>query len=232
LGAGSQELNIVVDSTGTNEWHLRHNSGLGTAGSPAANVALPSTGWVGFWLKTDDPGMTVELVLDDPSTGERGVAQSVVADNEWRLYQWNLDDDGDWIGWVNGNGAINQATVTIDSIFFNGSGNAQVYLDTVSHNPDGPLAAEPIPGDFNGDRSVDGDDLALWEQNFGPPPPGPELLDGDGDGDGDVDGADFLTWQRNVGGPAGSTAAPVPEPSAALLAAVAASLLGASRRRR
>ena len=53
-------------------------------------------------------------------------------------------------------------------------------------------ARDIIPGDFNMDNIVDGNDLAVWNSSFG--------FDGgaDADGDGDSDGADLLEWQRNV----------------------------------
>jgi len=66
------------------------------------------------------------------------------------------------------------------------SGNLTGYVDlftiTTSTNQPPPL----IPGDFNGDRQVDGEDLIIWESHFGQP-------------DNVLDGSDFLTWQRNYG---------------------------------
>lgn len=50
-----------------------------------------------------------------------------------------------------------------------------------------------VPGDFDGDGDVDGDDLADWQASYG------VNAGADADGDGDSDGADFLTWQRNFG---------------------------------
>jgi len=50
-----------------------------------------------------------------------------------------------------------------------------------------------IPGDFDNDMDVDGDDKALWEASYG-------VDDGaDADQDGDSDGHDFMIWQRNLG---------------------------------
>lgn len=242
-GVGSQELNL---KTTGGAWALRHNSGIGSLANiahPSGNVPLAPTGFVGFWLKTSTPGVTVQIAIDDPvaasGTGstalEKGMSQGVIADGAWHLYQWDLENVDHWNAFAGGaNGQIDAAfgTVTIDSIFFSGTGDSLIYLDTVSHNPDGPLAAAPIPGDFNGDRLVDGDDLAKWMENFGPAPAGPELLDGDADLDGDVDGADFLVWQRNVGGALGSSAAPVPEPSSIWLSASCAAFLASRCRRR
>ncbi len=65
-----------------------------------------------------------------------------------------------------------------------------------------------LPGDFDGDGDVDGNDLIHptlgWEARYGI----------------DLDGADFLLWQRELSGGAGSLASlqTVPEPSAMGLA--------------
>jgi uncharacterized lipoprotein YddW (UPF0748 family) len=238
-GVASQELNL--DSTG-GVWGLRHNSGIGSVASPSGNTPLDPTGSIGFWLKTDDAGITVQIGIDDPTASigdgstalEKGIARSVIADGNWHLYQWDLEDDDHWnafAGFANGQIDGVFGDVSIDSIFFSGSGDAQIYLDTVSHNSDGPLAAVPIPGDFNSDGTVDGDDLALWKANFGEVPAGPEILEGDSDADGDVDGADFLVWQRNLtAAPAAAAAGSVPEPGGAGLMVLAVAVLAGSRR--
>lgn len=69
-----------------------------------------------------------------------------------------------------------------------------------------------LPGDFDLDRDVDGDDLTQWRSAF-------SLTDvGDADSDGDSDGDDFLIWQRQLGmSNAAPTVAAVPEPAGALL---------------
>lgn len=102
--------------------------------------------------------------------------------------------------------------------------------NTVSVTATG-LTAMPFGADFNGDGIVDGQDLAIWEMNYGLQGT-PGILDtlGDADGDGDVDGADFLEIQRKLGGPPlVAAAAAVPEPSALLLAMSALTMF---RRRR
>lgn len=85
-----------------------------------------------------------------------------------------------------------------------------------------------VPGltaDFNDDGAVDGEDLTIWEREYGP------SGDADADGDGDSDGNDFLHWQREVGRSAvQATAAAIPEPSTWILIALAA-LAGCRRRR-
>ncbi len=71
--------------------------------------------------------------------------------------------------------------------------------------------------DFNGDNSVDGDDLLSWNAGYGS-----QMalhVDGDADGDGDVDGQDFLVWQIQNGFSAPlSAAVQIPEPTAGFLA--------------
>ena len=214
-GDGSQR--IFIDGN-PGEWFLRHLSGIESFADTNGNLALDPSGFIGFWLKTDDPGISVQIAIDDPHPAlERGVEQAVVADGTWHLYQWNLEDAGQWEAWIGGDGAIAGGTVTLDSIQFTGSGDATIYLDSVSYNPNGPLL--PLVGDFDGNYVVDADDLAIWQAGFGKDNNLAGINDGDANGDGEVNAADFFAWQRNLG--AGSTplaaSAQVPEPSAVLL---------------
>ena len=71
----------------------------------------------------------------------------MIADGEWHLYQWNLDDAGEWDAFAGGaDGDIDGVSgfVSIDSIWLAGAGAPMVFLDTVSHNPDG-LMGVPEP---------------------------------------------------------------------------------------
>lgn len=71
-----------------------------------------------------------------------------------------------------------------------------------------------IPGDFDGNGVVNGDDLAQWQGDYG------ANGNSDGDADGDSDGADFLIWQGDFDGlpsPLTSVVA-VPEPSSMVCA--------------
>jgi uncharacterized lipoprotein YddW (UPF0748 family) len=152
-GVGSQKLAFVA--SGAAAWQMRHNSGIGTVAHPSANVPLEPAGFVGFWLKTADQGVTVRISIDDPTTAagstalERSIALSVLGDDQWHLYQWDLDDEALWDSFAGGaNGDIDGflGTVSIDSIWFAGAGDATVYMDNVSHNPDGQLVPEPRTG--------------------------------------------------------------------------------------
>ncbi len=212
-GDGSQRINIVGNPGG---WFYRHLSGIGSPpANPDTNLTLDAEGYLGLWLKTDDPGITVQIALDDPSpTIDRGLAQNLIADGRWHLYEWDLSDDAQWEAWTSlADGTLGGSTVSIDSIQFSGAGNAVFYLDSVAHNPDGSLL--PDPGDFDYDGDVDGDDLSAWEAGNGISS-GASMDSGDADGDGDVDGSDFLAWQLHVTGSlplATAESAAVPEPA-------------------
>lgn len=83
--------------------------------------------------------------------------------------------------------------------------------------------------DFNADGDVDGDDLAIWEINYG------NNGVADTDGDNDSDGADFLAWQRQYAtspGGASVLGSAVPEPATAGLLALAVLSFTAVRCRR
>ncbi|MBX3433244.1 MAG: hypothetical protein KF847_07975 [Pirellulales bacterium] len=79
----------------------------------------------------------------------------------------------------------------------------------IDYQPTGVALRVGYAADFNQDGVVDGDDLSLWQANFGT-----TAAAGDANGDGAVDGGDFLIWQRQRGLTAvASTAASIPEPS-------------------
>ncbi len=220
-GTTAQRLDIDGDPGG---WLLRHLSGSSSGiANPDGNRELIAEGYLGFWLRTLDAGITVRIAVDDvEGTAERGLEKPVIADGTWNLYQWDLGDDAQWEGWVNGNGEINGQTVTLDSIQFFGAGDATVWLDAVMFNPFGTLsdAVSMLAGDYDGSGQVEQADLDLVLQNWG--------IDADANGvptgwthdlpDGLIDQAELdgvlLNW--------GDTAAPdfhginVPEPATAL----------------
>jgi hypothetical protein len=81
--------------------------------------------------------------------------------------------------------------------------------------------------DFNHDGFVDGGDLDVWQQNFGP------SAGADANGDGVTDGADYLVWQKQLGTQMGSmqAAGAVPEPASFILLGLAAVAGGMFRHR-
>ena len=74
-----------------------------------------------------------------------------------------------------------------------------------------PDPISQMPGDFNDDQAVDGDDLAIWKSNFGNNTGNATAAMGDADANGNIDGADFLIWQRHV--TATPTTVAIPEPN-------------------
>ena len=234
-GSASQLVNLEVDATGDAAWQIRHNSGIGQIAQPGGNTPLPGTGYVGFWLKTDDPSAVVRIAIDDPlgantTALERSIAKDVIADNQWHLYQWNLQDADAWDIFAGGaDGDIDAASgfVTIDSIWLAGTGNTQIYLDNVMHNPNGLITPGYIPGDFDGDGLVNAVDYATWRTTFG------QIVtpwtSADGNGDGQIDMADYIAWRKamSTGGGAslGANNTAVPEPTTVVLAAIAAVFL-------
>ena len=97
-----------------------------------------------------------------------------------------------------------------------------------------------LPGDFNGDGTVDAADYTVWRDTLGSAGLEPYSL-GDGNGDGDVTQADYDIWQSHFGQtiPAATSATatvPVPEPGALSLVLCVASVwwircFGSRRRR-
>jgi hypothetical protein len=94
-----------------------------------------------------------------------------------------------------------------------------------------------VPGDYDYDNDVDGDDYLVWRQSFG------SIIEAaaDGNANGVVDAADYVIWRDNdgFGFPAGagsladsSGVSAVPEPAAIVLAAWGLLAAGAVRSRR
>ncbi len=208
-GAGSQEISIDAES---GSWVYRHVSGIGSpAANPASNLLLETEGSVGFWLKTNDPGIEVQLGVDEPSPNiDRGVAKQVIADGQWHLYEWELGDDAQWEPWTGGaDGQITGPTFSLDSIRFTGTGDATFYLDTVAHNPDGSLSI--LEGDYDADADTDLGDLLRWQRN-------------------DASPQGLQAWHDFMSG-GGSSAAAVVAPEPGVLSLLAIGLLALARLR-
>ncbi|MBA3484161.1 MAG: PEP-CTERM sorting domain-containing protein [Pirellulales bacterium] len=196
------------------------------------------TGYI--YVIEQDADFVEDIYVFDPVTGQ-------MVYEELNAFNPGLFNTGTQIvftrGDVSGDGVVNQNDVTtlqagITDPTLGGTVSAAVGAEWYDLTADGLLTAAdmtaliaiigaaPIAGDFDGDGTVDGDDLAQWRGDFGGP-------GSDADGDGDSDGNDFLIWQRNLGqSSATPSAAAVPEPGALALLAVGALGLAAAGRRR
>ena len=122
--------------------------------------------------------------------------------------------------------------MTIDSIWFAGSGNTQIYMDNVMHNPNGLITPGYIPGDFDGDGLVNSADYTAWRSSFvrSVTP----WTGADGNGDGTVDVADYVMWRRQMtlaSEAQSASATAVPEPAGLVMFALAAGFVILVRQR-
>ncbi len=83
--------------------------------------------------------------------------------------------------------------------------------------------ATALPGDYNLDGRVDGEDYLLWQSTFG----STWNLSADGNGDGIVDAGDYVVWRDNKDN-AAAAGSSVPEPGSATLISLVL-LLAAAR---
>ncbi len=205
-GVGSQRIAVSKDPA-EDSWLLRHTSG---GGFPSNNITIDAGGYIGFWLKTSSPGVSVYLGLDDPASADLASPMNVIADGQWHLYQWNLDDPDQWHGWVDGDGTINGPTFTIDAIFFEGNANAIIYLDDVAYNNSGSI----LLGDLNNDGFIGLDDLDIVLSNWNQ-----TTTTGDLNGDGYIglDDLDIILNNWNTGTPSTASQLTIPEPASAAL---------------
>ncbi|WP_428387558.1 phosphodiester glycosidase family protein [Mucisphaera sp.] len=160
--AGDNALRIDITNTNADpaRMQFRYPSG-GT--QPNNNTidgkALAPTGYVGLFIRRD-PGaepLFVSMLLDDGSPTVNGREQAtflpIIADGQWHLYQWNLENDDHWTPDDNGDGDIDGANTFIDSLYFSSAPDTTggtnwsgtLYIDTVAHNPNGDLSSLIIP---------------------------------------------------------------------------------------
>lgn len=157
-GDGSQQLVYIRSATPSAAgFRVRHVSGEAT---PANNITFTTgpgeDGFIGFYLKVDElvGSLQVQIALDGPgNTGaemDGGVGKNVIADGQWHLYEWNLDDPADWapVSGIGGASPVADGSHTIDSIMFFGGGNGpenevkmRGYIDFVAKSDSGSIAA-------------------------------------------------------------------------------------------
>jgi hypothetical protein len=84
------------------------------------------------------------------------------------------------------------------------------------------VTSTALPGDYDGDGAVSGNDFLAWQRQLGSPAVPPDS-GADGDGSGTVDGPDLGVWRDNYGEP-GFAAAVVIDSSASSLSAADATI--------
>ncbi len=86
-----------------------------------------------------------------------------------------------------------------------------------------PISPFVLPGDFNGDGTVDAGDYQVWRAQFGQ---AGQSLSADGNGDGLVDAADYVVWRKGLNTPLGANEnGVVPEPMTIALGILAVSVV-------
>lgn len=152
----SQKLTIADDPNTPGGWRVRH---LSNGGIPPSSVdqRIPLAGnpdeWVGFFLRTSTPNLTVQMAFDPngvsaPDSIIATAPQAVIGDGQWHVYQWSVANAASFIPFPDtaGTGLLPSAGyLTVDSILFNSATdqNATMWLDAVAFNTRGDLANLP-----------------------------------------------------------------------------------------
>lgn len=161
-GAGSEQLVFNDDTVtpgGTSRVRFLSGGGAaaGASGQPANTVITTSAGvdgWIGFALKTTTAGWNVQIWLEGPENNG-SFQKTVIADGQWHVYQWNLDDQtGGSDGWqaagipgiLGGDIDVQDGNYTIDSILFRHTAMpaaSTILMDFVARDTTGKLVPEP-----------------------------------------------------------------------------------------
>lgn len=160
---GGSSLKVQVNNTGGTPtgMQLRLLSGGGSPDNNVSpeNLTMGNGGYLGVFLRMD-PGsgpLYASVLLDDGSASSTGTELGeffpIVADGAFHLYQWNLNEDGHWTSFSNGNGTIDGPNLFLDALYFSSapttSGGANftgtIWIDTVAYNPDGPIDLTNLP---------------------------------------------------------------------------------------
>jgi len=237
-GSRSQRIDIDLDETSGTEFLFHHVAGTELAGfdnlftgKREANLALQPLGSIGFWLKSDTPGLNVALTLDDDRDGtEQSLFQAVIGDGQWRKYEWSLEDPALWFsaGYDSGDGILGDS-FSLDSILFSGITDSLVFLDDIFYRP--PSAGPPplVPGDIDGDRFVGIGDLNILLANWNQQVPKGDFTQGDlagiGDGFVGIDDLNALLGLWNTGTPPALGGIVIPEPATLVVCALGTVLM-------
>ena len=157
---GQYSLRLDVVHTGEPETGLQVRLLSGGA-DPSKNLhagqqAMGTRGTIELALRLE-PGnrpLYVSVLIDDGTLEgtklERGVFLPVVADGQWHVYRWALDDAERWESFAGGNGVIDGPNAFLDSVYLSSSPDirggpawsGRVWLDAVKFTP-GPPSSSP-----------------------------------------------------------------------------------------
>lgn len=197
----------------------------GFPGSVVANDHQNST--VVSQVQWDNFLLTTPLVIPTGDVNKDGVVTQADVD----LANLYLAGDGSDTAEVRQNTLIGLGNASADVLASLNLADFDLVADDFFDAADvaaiAALISTTLLGDADGDGDVDGDDLIAVQTNFG----SVSSATGDADFDGDVDGDDLIAVQTNFGNTSSSAfASAVPEPTAAMLAALA--LIGFATKRR
>jgi hypothetical protein len=135
---------------------------LSGGGTPANNTTFSTgpgeDGWIGFYARTTSAGWNAQIWVEPSNVapaavGNNGSTQTnLIADGDWHLYEWNLDDtSGGAQGWqatgvpgiVGGLTTVGDGNHTIDSILFRHAAapaNGTIDFDFVARSDSGTIA--------------------------------------------------------------------------------------------
>jgi hypothetical protein len=164
--SGSAELFIPYDlnddaggppTAGGWAWQVRFLPNSGASPS-VTNPVFTTDGYLGYWLKVEAGAGAVMFTgpaLDDPGTTQATVGdlKAVIADGQWHLYQWNMDDasqfDTPWKDVFDdastlGDGTL-AASASFDAIAIVSTTpvTATVRIDQIGYDNAGRLVPEP-----------------------------------------------------------------------------------------
>ncbi len=204
-------------------------SWVDNTGSATLQLTPSGTGSVAVEIQVDyDGGMLSNAVVgSDFDTANPG-NNPITAGQTTGLYDTD-EALGDYF--LSYGSVVFGSATAVDLLTFDYAGSGDVTLPSivvaeggllVTVTDPGPFALGGVtllPGDFNGDGSVNGLDLNILSDNFGTGS-GATLGTGDANGDGAVNGLDLNIVSDNFGTSLPAAAAAVPEPTSIALIAL------------
>jgi len=210
-------------------WRLREGTiQTPSVGGPCADCVDPIYDYGRGFGQFQGNAVTGGVVYRGPDPALRGqyLFADFVSENLWMF-----DPDDPQGSIQNLNFELTPDAGSIDSIAaFGEDADGNVYIVDLGGQVFRIDTAIMLPGDYNGDGTVDAQDFDTWKSQFGTS----GALAADGNGDGVVDAADYPVWRDNLGrqlaGGSQLVDSAVPEPATVVLLAAMTLGLGLLRR--